>query len=94
MSSKQNIRLGIIFAFVSIISASLKTALGHNLFEFITPSVFAFLEAFISFMVLVFIYGAMPEFHKLQKLSKFFKNLKNFYKISKIFQKFQKFQIF
>ena len=70
MSSKQNIRLGIIFAFVSIISASLKTALGHNLFEFITPSVFAFLEAFISFMVLVFIYGAMPEFHKLQKLSK------------------------
>ncbi|MBT4937011.1 DMT family transporter, partial [Candidatus Peregrinibacteria bacterium] len=70
MDSKQNLKLGIIFAFISMISASLKTALGHNLFEFITPSVFAFLEAFISFMVLVFVYGAMPEFNKLQKLNK------------------------
>ncbi len=65
---KASVGKGVLWAFMSVITASLYTGIGNGLFEVMTPAAFAFVESVTSLIILLFIYGAMPEWKKLRKL--------------------------
>lgn len=65
---KENIRLGILYSFLSVIFSSLQTALGTPLFDVMSPISFIFLQSIVTFFILLSLYGTLPEWNKFLKL--------------------------